>query len=146
MCCIGAFLILVLIGMFALDNTSDTNNIVNDADYELKDGKDGGKILVKYKGKSGEVIIPDELNITEIQYHAFGGNSDITKIKSNTVKKIGHAAFHDCTNLESVDFPNVTIIEAFVFLHCYSLETVNFPKVETIGHGAFRIVKNYQVF
>ena len=105
-------------------------------DYELEDASDGTKILLKYKGDGGEVIIPDELNITIIGRDAFK-ESDVFKIKSNTVERIGNYAFENCENLKSVDFPNTEIIGENAFTHCSNLESVNFPKVKVIEYRAF---------
>ncbi len=110
----------------------------------LKDAEDGGKKLVRYENKEGEILIPDELGITEIGDKVFKaplfGESKITGITSNTVKKIGKQAFMDCINLENVSFPNVEIIEKDAFNNCSSLKSVSFPELITIGEFAFNTV------
>ena len=74
----------------------------SDEDIVLGDADDGGKILIEYKNKDGEVILPDALGITEIGDNVFKsslfGKCKITKIQSNTVKKIGKKALMDAIN------------------------------------------------
>ena len=46
-------------------------------------------------------------------------------------------AFSSCESLESIDLPNVTLIESECFAGCYGLCDVNMPNIEEIGAGAF---------
>jgi len=124
--------IIILIGFLVFNSLSP--NIADD--FGLEKATDGGKKIVNYTGDGGDIIIPDELGITEIGDDAFR-NSNITSIKSNTVKKIGTWSFDDCTNLKTVDFPNTTTIGSYAFVSCSNLESVNFPKLKTIGDHAF---------
>ena len=113
-------------------------------DYILSDNPNGGKILVEYKGSAQEVVIPDDLNITEIR----GSNVfySAKSVKSNTVKKIGSDVFSQNSDLESVDFPNVEEIGKESFMYCEKLEKVSFPKVKTIGEKAFYNCKKLSSF
>ena len=114
------------------------NNLTED--FVLKKAGDGGKILVKCK-RTGEIVIPDELNITEIGSGAFKKSlfkkNEITKIESNTVKTVKNAAFKGCSSLKTASFPKLETIEAQGFDDCVSLESVDFPKVKTLGRKAF---------
>jgi len=104
-------------------------------EYVVEDAKGGGKKLIEYNGDSGELVIPDELNITEIGDSVFTG-SNITKVKSNTVKKIGFKAFFG-TSIVEVDFPNAEMIGGYAFSDCSSLKSVDFPQVKIIEKFAF---------
>ena len=106
------------------------------SDFEILDDGNGNKILVNYTGEGGEVIIPDELDVTEIGESSFR-NSDVTIVKSNTVISIGKNAFEGCNNLESVSFPNAKEIRQNSFENCMNLKSVDFPNAETIEFGAF---------
>jgi len=122
--------ILVVIGLLVFNSNSS-------AGYELKDATDGSKILVNYTGDGGEVVIPDELNITEIGDNAFSF-SNITKVKSNSVKIIGELSFRGCNNLTSVDFPNVETIGELAFFDCIDLsEFLGNPNIIYLGKNAF---------
>ena len=69
-------------------------------DFEIKDG-----VLVKYKGKGGNVVIPK--SITSIGYRAFDGYKSLTSITiTDSVVSIGDCAFYGCTSLQSITIPN----------------------------------------
>ena len=99
-------------------------------DFIVKDG-----VLVSYKGNGGDVVIPENLGISEISNYAFaypiGADEDYPKITSvvvpegveilddgafqsshiekiilpATLKKIGLRVFRDCTKLHDIDLP-----------------------------------------
>ena len=79
-------------------------------DFVIKKG-----VLGKYKGSSGDVVIPKR------------------------VKEIGESAFEDCTGLTNVTIPEgVTKIGEFAFLNCTGLTSVTIPAgVTSIGNNAF---------
>ena len=114
------------------DNVSDDIS----RDFVIKKTKTE-TILVEYTGDGGEVVIPDELNVTVIARSAFK-DSNITRIKSNTVKDIPYDWFKGNENLKSVDLSNIETIPFGTFDGCYNLETVNFPKVKTIEKDYLR--------
>ena len=88
-------------------------------DFEIKGG-----VLVKYKGKGGEVVIPN--NVTSIGVSAFEGCGELTSITiPNSLKSIGVWAFLHCSGLTSITIPNgVTSIGREAFLHCSGLMSI----------------------
>lgn len=97
-------------------------------------------ILVKYKGNSDVVYLPDGVNV--IAEGAFRGNTDVKKvIIPDGVSAISRNAFYDCTGLTSVDLPvGLTSIDYKAFYGCSSLEKINFSDCEmlgSVGYDAF---------
>ena len=123
------------------------------------------RTLVAYKGKGGNVIIPDDEGILYISSFAFclyitdqsvkvdEDDWDKNKLpQANTtiesvvipdgVEEIQKYAFYNCKNLKSVTLPDsVKYIREFAFDGDEKLETINFSKTETIGKAAFRNCK-----
>lgn len=56
----------------------------------------------------------------------------ITSISSN-VLTVGFAAFRNCPDLVSADFPEATSLAGFALAGCTALTTVNIPKVTSIA-------------
>ncbi len=108
-------------------------------DEEIGDGlliKDN--VVVKYKGTSTSVIIPDY--VTSIAESAFFGCSGLTSvIIPNSVTSIGQSAFSDCSSLTSISIPeSVTSIGNGAFSGCSGLISVTIPNsVTSIGGSAF---------
>ncbi len=120
------------------------------------------RILMEYKGKGGEVVIPDDEGIMYIGSFAFShylldnalevedendldakkspiGNDTITSIIiPEGVEEIQKYAFYNCTALKKVVLPssNKKIME-YAFYHCTSLEEINLEDVVVIGSRAF---------
>jgi len=116
-------------------------------------------VLTAYNGAGGNVVIPDNLGITEIGEEAFAGNNNIisviipegvTIIRSvafvycgnlssislpNSLKTIGFRSFQACSSLSSITIPNsVTLIENWAFSGCSSLTSITIPKsLEYLG-------------
>ena len=98
----------------------------NANDFVIENG-----VLKKYKGKGGEVIIPDE--VETIGSEAFTNCSTLTSIKftknSHLTKIIGagafSGAFSQCRNLKSVQIPvKLKSISGAAFYCCTGLESV----------------------
>ena len=105
--------------------------------------KDGfiivGDVLFGYKGKGGEVTIPD--GVKRIADLAFNGCSSLTRVTMpDSVKSIGRCAFQSCRGLADITIGRgVTCIGDSAFWHCDGLKSVMIgERVENIEHDAFR--------
>ena len=101
-------------------------------DFRIKNG-----VLVKYKGKDSNVVIPN--GVTSIGKSAFSG-CILRKVKiPNGVTSIGESAFSGCYLVDGVTIPNsVTSIGESAFSGCESLKSIVIPdSVTSIGKSAF---------
>ena len=125
-----------------------------------------GGTLVAYKGKGGDVIIPDDEGITTIGAFAFShfdldnemevekdedgfydmdekktplGNKTVTSVViPENVETIEKYAFYKCEVLRNVKLPESCItINEFAFFGCEVLEDVNLDYVKIISDYAF---------
>ena len=97
-----------------------------------------GSILKKYKGKGGDVVIPN--SVTSIGYQAFCNCRGLTSIViPDSVTSIGDGAFYNCSGLTSIVIPNsVTSIGYDEFNGCSVLKPIVIPSSVTyIGYAAF---------
>ena len=62
-------------------------------------------VLVKYNGRSRNVIIPEDLGITAIG-RAFGNSNIVSVVIPNGVTRIGPSAFSQCLKLTNVQLPD----------------------------------------
>ena len=102
-------------------------------DFEIENG-----VLKKYKGKGGDVTVPD--GVTSIDYRAFYDCSSLTSLTiPDSVTSIGDRAFSWCSSLTSITIPDsVTSIGDYVFYECKSLTSITIPdSVTSIGGWAF---------
>ena len=103
-------------------------------DFTIKNGA-----LTKYKGKGGDVIIPD--GVKEIGWSAFKGCNKLTSVTiPDGVIKIDICAFVGCKNLISIIIPDsVTKIGNYAFFGCTSLTSITISNnIYAIGAGAFK--------
>ena len=115
------------------------NNIQVDTDYDIADG-----VLNKYNGTSANVVIPNNLCLTQIGNNLSTGgfrrnNTLISVVIPENVVYIARMAFTSCSNLTTVSLPSSLImIDSFAFNGCVNLNDVNIPlSVESIGSYAF---------
>lgn len=104
----------------------------------LKDFVIENGVLTKYKGKGGEVVIPE--GVIKIGAGVFSHLKNLTSVViPNTVIAIGSYAFNNCEALTSVVIPNsVTTIGYDVFGFTKKLEFIIIPKsVVEIGTDVF---------
>ncbi|MDR2313372.1 MAG: leucine-rich repeat domain-containing protein [Spirochaetaceae bacterium] len=103
-------------------------------DFEIRN-----RVLVKYRGMGGEVLIPPTLKIDRIGRRAFAG----APVKALTIPLgvgfIDEQAFAECSFLETVSLPNTLIrIGEKAFFNCLSLKQINWPiSLLTIEDRAF---------
>ena len=128
---------------------------------DLKDFEIDGTTIVKYKGNSKRVVIPDGVTqigseafyccssitsvilpegVTSIEAKAFEFCDNLTSVKiSSSVTSIGRFAFRYCKSLTSIVIPDsVKVIEDWAFSECKELTRVTLSKaVTTIERGVF---------
>lgn len=119
------------------------------------------RTLMEYKGKGGEVVIPEDEGILYIESFAFShyilendkdtdsddiddkkspiGNHTITSVViPEGVEEIRKFAFYNCTALRKVTLPSTTTkIMEYAFYNNKSLEEINLEDVVVIGARAF---------
>lgn len=126
--------------------------------FKVEDG-----VLTEYTGSGGDLIIPDNLNITSIGRKVFMGLDTLTSvIIPEGVTSFGLQAFSNCTGLTTVTIPDsveemggwgfcgcskltsvnipssVEVIETAVFMDCVSLTSISIPEgVEIIEDNVF---------
>ncbi|MCR5734519.1 MAG: leucine-rich repeat protein, partial [Lachnospiraceae bacterium] len=119
--------------------------------------------LTKYTGTDTEITIPDTVDgytVTELGYHLFYGNENITKVViPQTVTSIDSGVFYNCTSLTSINIPksvtsvssgnfnciesasfdaDATSIPNYCFYGAENLKDVTIPNsVTQIGNSAF---------
>ncbi len=139
-----------------LANSSDTNSPFHRPVWGYKfpsDKKDdyvmlNGKIK-KYTGTDADIVIPEDLNVTEIGDFAFMNCTSIKSVKiPNGVTVIGTRAFWGCSSLNNIQIPNsVTTIGAGVFYDCSSLEKITIPSsVVKMGYNVFLKCPNVVIY
>jgi hypothetical protein len=119
----------------------DGETLVTVKNYVLK-----GNVLVGYRGGENELIIPEDLGITEIGDGAFS-TSRITSITvPNGVQKIGRS-FDDCHFLTAVGLPStLQSIGDDAFAFCRSLVNITIPEnVTFIGERVFYVCRSLEV-
>ena len=123
-------------------------------DFDIRFG-----LLLKYKQKTGDLVIPE--GVTETGYYAVANKyitsivfpaslniigrgsffhcEKVKKLSLHNVKEIGGVAFADCKNLSEIDFGNsLKIIGNKAFAGCKSLTHIQIPaNVEQINAEAF---------
>lgn len=82
-----------------------------------------------------------ELDLSQTDITIVTGCHGLTKLSTvllpSTVTEIGSSAFLGCSNLSSINTPNVITIGGSAFNGCTSLKTINLPKTTEIAGAAF---------
>ena len=96
-----------------------------------------GGVLMKYKGSSTEVSVPD--TVRRIADGCFSQLMITTVKLPDSVTEIGAHAFDGCTKLETVALPeHLEAIGAYAFNGCVSLSALEIPaSVQQLGACAF---------
>lgn len=94
----------------------------------------------------GDIVIPatityeeKELSVTAVRSSAFSENTYLTSVTlPESVTSIGDYAFDSCEGIKKVTMPGVKTIGHWAFRNCYELETLDFSdKLESIGNYCF---------
>lgn len=123
-----------------------------DSGFIIKKDDDGVKYVAEYKGKGGNIRIPD--GVKYVGNRSFYGNNDITGVtfpKSCTL--VDGLAFRNCYNLEYAVFEGDAQIQIDGFQNCINLKKVeikgslwedDYP--EAIGTDAFEHCQKLETF
>jgi hypothetical protein len=68
---------------------------------------------------------------------AFKANKTLEHITSLNTTAIGESAFEECTQLQSADLPNVSLLSGRVFFNCYALQHASLPLLKSMENRAF---------
>ncbi len=125
------------IGVSAFDKTPWLSGWKANADGEGEFLIVGDGILLAYRGKGGEVLIPD--SVKSVGPEAFRGLSGITAVRiPDSVKEIGEGAFEDCDKLKRIEGgEGLTKICDRAFAGCPVSSVYIGPNVKEIGLRAF---------
>lgn len=94
----------------------------------------------------GDITIPStityedkELSVTAVRSSAFSENTYLTSVTlPESVTSIGDYAFDSCEGIKKVTMPGVKSIGHWAFRNCYELESLDFSdKLESIGNYCF---------
>lgn len=104
--------------------------------------KDDGTLLIGYKGKESDVVVPAEIDkkiVTEIIWKGFHYNKDNLRSVTlpETITIIGTEAFEDCSLLAEINLPDsLTSVGIKAFLGCTSLKQITIPANCIFGDAA----------
>lgn len=82
---------------------------------------------------SGDVT----LSVESIYGYSFYGCTNITSLNAPNVTAVGDYGCYACRALESLSIPNVTSVGQYAFTQCYKLPILDAPNLTTMGTGAF---------
>ena len=111
---------------------SDTSS--KNSDFVVEDG-----VLLKYRGNSKHVIVPDGVSeIGKYAFYEYDRMSDIERIVlPSGLTRIDDSAFMNCKRLREVIIPN-SVEYLSGFYGCISIRSIKIPRgVKTIGDNAF---------
>lgn len=120
------------------NNNNGSDKVVvmsEDGEFVVENG-----VLTAYNGTNPEVIIPDDLGITELAKGLFDGNTWVTKIVvPEGVEIIGGNCFRRCAALTEISLPStLKDIGYYSFSYLPSLKEVIIPAaVEAYGYCVF---------
>ena len=93
-------------------------------------------------------------NLNAIPIYMFSGNSSLITAKLDNASMIGYSAFTNCTNLQYIEFPNVTVLSNYnywgdnyvmsTFYNCQKLSVLVFGASQAVSFsGTFNGFLNY---
>ena len=97
-----------------------------------------GNTLLRYRGRSEDIIIPDGVKV--IGENAFYEGADIVSVSlPEGLTAIRQKAFSECYSLSTILLPDsLCLIGESAFLNCSSLKEINLHNVQEIDEDAFR--------
>lgn len=116
------------------------------------DVKNGKATVISYTGKAQKVVIPSKVSsspVTEIAGECFWQVRTMTSVSiPDSVEKINHTAFNECTGLKSVTLPKkLTFLGDAAFWYCSSLEKIVFrSSLKSLGDNVFRGCDKVKVY
>ena len=113
------------------------------SDFTIKTDSSGLKYISAYKGKGGDITIPD--NVSYVGKNAFEENSTITSVTfPESCDFVDEFAFAWCTKLRTVTFEGDADICSNAFEYCITLQSVKVKGSirQGIGGGAFMNCQN----
>jgi hypothetical protein len=91
-----------------------------------------------YSYKNGIITVALGSGVTHIGQYAFHNFTNLNTIDLSNVTSIGSQAFSSCTSLSSIDIASVTLISSYAFRYCSGINTITIPNgVTSIGVLAF---------
>ena len=119
--------------VFTLDNVEYT--------FLTEDRESGPIGIISYKGKAGNIIIPDEIEghkVGRIAEDAFA-DSRIVSVVIEGDPVVGKGAFRNCVFLKTASLDKVTFLHSEVFIGCESLTEVTLSsKLKELSASTFR--------
>lgn len=101
---------------------------------------DGVESVPDYLGMVMENTLVEWSNhsVTRLKDSAFSNCSNLVSIDCPNVQSFGNSAFQNCTGLKSLDCPLLTDTGTYTFNGCTGLKSVNFPLVKHLKAGIFQ--------
>ena len=137
---ISVIFVAVLITGITLDVHAEAQSA---ADFSYRLGTDGDVVITGYKGSSGEMNIPSQIDgkpVRSIAKEAFYNNGNIIKaVLPEGLNKIEASAFQGAYNLVEISLPTtLRIIEADALNSCGKLQSITIPQgVSAIADNTF---------
>ena len=79
-----------------------------------------------------------DTSVTSTRNYAFYNATSLERVTLQSVTTVGTYTFSDCTNLISVDLPNLSSATGtFAFNNCTNLAQVNLPKISAVSNYTF---------
>ena len=134
--------ITLLVGFFCIQANAASTKEYKHFTYRYNNTYQGIELL-KYKGSSTKVTIPDKIDgkvVKVIGKECFKNKKKLDMVKiPDTVTRIEHYAFYACKSIKQMTLPkNLTYIGGAAFGYCRSLKSIKVPsKVTDIGYEAF---------
>ncbi len=127
-------------GSFIHWNDLNINVVTDYFDYNYKTSEKSPYVVFSVNDYDGELVLPNDLNLTKIGVFAFMGCRSLTSIdlSKTQITIIGDRAFNGCRSLTSIDFPDtLTEIGRRAFKECTSLDNIDLSNTQITGIGGF---------